>query len=333
MVARIAPRNPAITRGLQRMASSDGFFLVCAVDHVDEIRALLPASSQEFSHLVQAKSELLRAVSSELSGVLIDSHHGAGYATVGGAVGPELGLAFALEHADYSDTGPKVTQYREGWSVAGAVRGGADAVKLLWWYRPDLDAEQAADQERFAREVVAECGRLGIGLILEPIWYPAPGEDMADPDWQAARTRGVIESAIFADRIGASLLKLQFPVLPSAPDYEAQARKALAEIDAAVSAPWVILSAGVDYEAFRTQVEWSAAAGASGYIAGRSLWRDAMVAAANAGSPAEAEVAYAGLRARFAELNDLVREHGRPFLPARDDSYALEQLPEGWYRG
>jgi tagatose 1,6-diphosphate aldolase len=39
--------------------------------------------------------------------------------------------------------------------------------------------------------------------------------------------------------------------------------------------PWVILSAGADYPTLKTQVEIACKAGASGYVAGRSIWRDA----------------------------------------------------------
>ncbi|MDR8268687.1 tagatose-bisphosphate aldolase, partial [Acinetobacter baumannii] len=38
--------------------------------------------------------------------------------------------------------------------------------------------------------------------------------------------------------------------------------------------PWAVLSAGVDHATFLTQVEISLRNGASGVIAGRSLWKD-----------------------------------------------------------
>ena len=38
--------------------------------------------------------------------------------------------------------------------------------------------------------------------------------------------------------------------------------------------PWAVLSAGVDHETFLGQVETAMANGASGVIAGRSLWKD-----------------------------------------------------------
>ena len=38
--------------------------------------------------------------------------------------------------------------------------------------------------------------------------------------------------------------------------------------------PWAVLSAGVDHETFLKQVEIAMQNGASGVIAGRSLWKD-----------------------------------------------------------
>ena len=38
--------------------------------------------------------------------------------------------------------------------------------------------------------------------------------------------------------------------------------------------PWAVVSAGVDHATFLAQVETAMANGASGVIAGRSLWKD-----------------------------------------------------------
>ena len=51
----------------------------------------------------------------------------------------------------------------------------------------------------------------------------------------------------------------------------AQGRAALA-----AGAPWAVLSAGVDHETFIQQVAIAVANGASGAMAGRSLWKDSL---------------------------------------------------------
>ena len=40
--------------------------------------------------------------------------------------------------------------------------------------------------------------------------------------------------------------------------------------------PWALLSAGVDHATFIGQLRAARAAGASGFIAGRSIWKDAV---------------------------------------------------------
>jgi tagatose 1,6-diphosphate aldolase len=103
---------------------------------------------------------------------------------------------------------------------------------------------------------------------------------------------------------------------------------ACAELDAAVHVPWVILSAGVGYADFKTQVEIACRAGASGYLAGRSIWRDAV----STHDPDGREQAIAEARGRLAELNTVTRLHGRPYAATVNLEEALKELPAEWYR-
>ncbi len=48
------------------------------------------------------------------------------------------------------------------------------------------------------------------------------------------------------------------------------------QLDSASPVPWVILSAGVDFELFYQQVEIACQAGASGFLGGRAIWQEAM---------------------------------------------------------
>ena len=40
--------------------------------------------------------------------------------------------------------------------------------------------------------------------------------------------------------------------------------------------PWTLLSAGINFELFCRQVEVACRAGASGFIAGRAVWKDGL---------------------------------------------------------
>jgi sulfofructosephosphate aldolase len=48
------------------------------------------------------------------------------------------------------------------------------------------------------------------------------------------------------------------------------------EITGLLSCPWVVLSSGVTIEAFPAAVEAACQGGASGFLAGRAVWRDAL---------------------------------------------------------
>ncbi len=48
------------------------------------------------------------------------------------------------------------------------------------------------------------------------------------------------------------------------------------QLDMASRLPWVVLSAGVDFEAFCQVVEIACQGGASGFLGGRAIWQEAM---------------------------------------------------------
>jgi sulfofructosephosphate aldolase len=82
------------------------------------------------------------------------------------------------------------------------------------------------------------------------------------------------------------------------------------KLDRQLDRPWVVLSNGVAAADFPAAVEAACRAGASGMLAGRALWRDAIATA----DPASA------LRAQSADrlwrLAETVDRHGRPWTEA-----------------
>ena len=74
--------------------------------------------------------------------------------------------------------------------------------------------------------------------------------------------------------LGGDVLKAEFPYDAGETD-EARWRDACEELTAAIDVPWVLLSGGVDAATFEAQVRVACAAGASGVLAGRSIWAEA----------------------------------------------------------
>jgi tagatose 1,6-diphosphate aldolase len=266
-------------------------------------------------------------LSPSVSAWLLDARYGL-QAVATGALPGSVGLMSAIEDEDYSiPEGPRRTRYREGWSLRQIKLAGADVAKLLWFYRPDGDPATAEHQRYVVRSLAAECARLSLPLVVEPIWYPLPGEDPASPRWRAARIDGILASAFQANSLGVDMLKVEFPGYVDSQQGRDGAAAACKELDAGISVPWVILSAGVGYAEFKTQLEIACRAGASGYLAGRSVWRDA----ASTHDPAARDAAVAQARSRLDELNAITRANGRPYRPARSLPEVIETMPDGWF--
>ena len=101
--------------------------------------------------------------------------------------------------------------------------------------------------------------------MLEPIVYKRQGEDLAGERFGEL----VVEGARRLAALDPGLLKLQHP----------GSAAACRELDAACGpgTPWVLLGGGAEEEALHAQLEEACAAGASGFIVGRTLWGDALV--------------------------------------------------------
>jgi len=126
-------------RGMQRVTSADGYFLICAIDHLSDFVELLGEGPDVgFRDVVAAKDAVVRAVAGTVSAVLLDPLYGLGHLVASGAVPATVGVVCSIEDEDYRHPpGPRRTRLREGWRVEDIKRAGADLGKLLWYYRPD----------------------------------------------------------------------------------------------------------------------------------------------------------------------------------------------------
>lgn len=329
MPTAIVPQDPGKIRGLRRVTSEAGFFEICALDHLSDFAELLAPdpSAVTYADVVAAKDELVRALSPSVSAFLLDARYGL-QAVASGALPGSVGLMSAIEDEDYSiPSGPRRTRYRAGWSLRQIKLAGADVAKLLWFYRPDGDPATAEHQRYVVRSLAAECARLSLPLVVEPIWYPLPGEDPTSDGWLAARVDGILASAFEANSLGVDMLKVEFPGYAGTASGRESAAAACKELDSGVSVPWVILSAGVGYAEFKVQVEIACQAGASGYLAGRSIWRDAVTTR----DPSSRAAAVAAARGRLDELNTITRANGRPYVAAHALRDVLGIMPDGWF--
>jgi tagatose 1,6-diphosphate aldolase len=321
--------DPGKMRSFQRVISPDGFFLICALDHLSDFQELLDPdpTAVDYARTVDSKLDLIRAISSEVSAFLLDPFFALAQVIAARAVPGSIGLMSSIEDEGYYGSASRMTKLRVGWGTRKIKLIGADVCKLLWFFRPD---DSTADFQRgVLQRLVAECKALSLPLVVEPIWYPLSDEDPSRPAWKERRINGIIESAHEASRFGVDMLKVEVPGDVSSDKGQAEALTACERLHCGINVPWVILSAGVSYDSFKKQVEICCKGGASGYLAGRSIWRDAV----STHDPDKKAGAIADAVGRLAELNTITRTFGRPYLPSMNSTNLHQALPEFWYEG
>jgi tagatose-1,6-bisphosphate aldolase len=295
------------------------------MDHRQNLRRLLDPEDPEkvtYQGLVDFKRSVVRALAPEATGILLDPEWGAAQSIADGSLPGSTGLIVAIEATGYEgETTARRSRVLGGWSVEKAKRMGASAAKLLVYYHPD--ATNAQEQERLVEEVGAQCRALDMALFLEPLSYPVDSRPLVGE----ARRRIVVETARRLSPLGCDVLKAEFPYDPDTRD-PARWAEACTELDAASSTPWVLLSGGTDEATFEEQVRIACQAGASGVLAGRSVWAEA----SRLGPTERQAFLMSTGRQRLARLAALVNATALPWFerPGPIDTQSVPR--EGWYR-
>ena len=105
-------------------------------------------------------------------------------------------------------------------------------------------------------------------------------------------------------------------------------------LDEASAVPWILLSAGVGFDDFLREVRIASQAGASGFLAGRALWQEAVELPSR---KQRAEFFGTVVIERLAKLADAAHEYGRPwwekYRTTVSGAGAFTPIPgEAWYR-
>lgn len=276
--------------GLRRMADAGGRFKMLAVDQRPPIKSVVKQRRGEAearaSDVRAVKRLLMERLKGEASAVLADPTHALTDALT--ILDPAHGLVVTLEDSLFEETpGGRRSAEIPDWSVAKIRRIGADAVKVLAWYRPDQEEATRRHQEDFVQRVGAACARHDIPFLLELLVYPLPGAADHTADYveqPTKRAEHVLASVerFAAPAFGVDVFKLESPLpaneVPAPggdPDAVMAVRALFGQMGALAGRPWVMLSAGASQAAFRNVLHYALEAGASGYLAGRAIWWDA----------------------------------------------------------
>jgi tagatose 1,6-diphosphate aldolase len=257
-------------RAYQQISDASGRMLVVAMDQRASMRNLIQGTVGEatYADLVAAKLDLVRYLGNEAPGVLLDPETVVPQVVDDGVLARDCALMIGMDATGY-DLG--ATGLRESRIVAGVdarrIRAlGGTAAKLNVYMRPDREGVDGF-AARMIASVVEDCSREDVLLVVEILTYALPDEPAEEHNALAPQL--VVQAAAIARGCGAQVMKLQYP--GSLEGCQA-VTAALGDI------PWAVLSAGVDHATFLSQLRTALAGGASGAIAGRSLWKDCLAA-------------------------------------------------------
>jgi tagatose 1,6-diphosphate aldolase len=264
-------------RRLHQAASDRGTFTVLAIDHRGPLhRALAKHASGNNPDvaLAELKEDIVRALSPQASAVLLDPEIGLPHCLRHAALPGATGLIVAQDTGSTGDPATLSTGLVPGWSIADTARVGAAGAKLLVYYHPQ--APSAPQVEELVRSMACACVREELPLYLEPLSFSLTSPGTPLPSLE--RRRVVVETARRLVPLGVDVLKAEFPLnVVEQPDPAAW-QDACAELSEACSVPWVLLSGGVAWDIFLRQAEVACQAGASGVMAGRAFWNEAVIA-------------------------------------------------------
>ena len=266
-------------RGLEQIANPDGILAMCAMDHRGSLRSMIDEESPgevDYAEMVERKLELCSSLAEYASAVLLDPIFGAAQCISHGVLPKGTGLLVSIEASGYGgEKEHRLTELLSGWGVDKIKRMGASAVKILVYYRPDLK-ELAGKQLETVNMVARECIAYDIPFLVEPKSYPV-GSEMNNPqEFAELKEQLVIKTARDITALPIDVLKAEFPADLHYKKDKSELVRICCQLDAASQVPWVILSAGVDFEVFCRQVEIACRAGASGFLGGRAIWQEAM---------------------------------------------------------
>ena len=213
---------------------------------------------------------MVQALSPAASAVLLDPEFGVPAVREAGVMAAGCATLVAVEPAERDSWAGEPRARRDPERTASWVRDmGGDAVKLLVQLRPDRphrpgEPDLVAEVVQVVQAVVDDCAAAGVPSVVETLLYRLPGEDPL-PDRRRADL--IAESARILTETRPDLLKLEYPV----------DARGCAAVAGAVTVPWAMLSAGMPFPAFLDAVATSCDhGGASGFIAGRVYWQEAV---------------------------------------------------------
>lgn len=265
----MARMTTAERRGYQQICGANGAMMVIACDQRGGMRQVLadtPEAQKAISNdvLGLTKMDIASYLAVHAGCVLVDPICAVPAIVDQGVLHRSTALLIGIDASgfDLTPEGYRISNMVEGITARRVRELGGTGAKVMVYLRSDTPAANVQNIETL-RAVIADYAAEDLLLVVEFLTYALPGEDPAD--YKAKTPDLIIGGSKICLDLGSKVLKIPYP--------------GTAEACATITAmsgdvPWAVLSAGVDHATFLGQVATSMENGASGVIAGRSLWKD-----------------------------------------------------------
>jgi tagatose-1,6-bisphosphate aldolase len=303
-------------RTLDDIAADNHVFSIIAMDQRNTLRRMFTAVGLDATDddLRVAKADVARVLTPAASGLLSDPTYGVPAITAAKALAPGCGLLVAAEPSERrSYQGEPRTHRDPDLNARWVLDQGGDALKFFLQLRADRPApapgepDLVADALAVCDEIIRDCRTTGVPVVIENLVHARPGEDLHGQ----AREDAIIESARALDDLDIDLLKLEYPGSPAG----------CRRLAAILHRPWAVLSAGVPFDQFTDIIKIAAEeGGASGFIAGRSVWREVVGLA----GPRREEFLTTVARPRLERLIEVAENRARPWTDVAVNHQAQE---------
>ncbi|MGI8882309.1 MAG: hypothetical protein ACR2KJ_17710 [Jatrophihabitans sp.] len=263
---------PNAVKSLDDIAAANRTFSIIAMDQRNTLRRMFTAVGRDGTddELRQAKVDVARELTPLASGLLSDPSFGVPAVTAAGALASTCGLLVAAEPAERRTYHAEPRTHRDpSLDARWVLDQGGDALKFFVQLRGDRPRPAAGEPDLVAecvdvcKVIIEDCRSRGIPAVIENLVYPIPDTELTGSERETA----IVESARVLNDLDIDLLKLEYPGSP-------EACRRLASV---LTRPWAVLSAGVPFDQFHDVLRIAFdEGGAAGFIAGRSVWREAV---------------------------------------------------------
>jgi len=247
--------------------------------------------------MATCKKLIIKSLSPFYSAISTDPVYG--YPSCIKYIPKDTGLILSIEDTGYEPAGEtgreRKSKFMSEWGVDKAKRAGADAVKLIIYYRKEVSSKIKEHQKKMAKKVGEECEKYDILYILEIMSYPLFEDEIKDNTNYARNLPEIVTDyteEFSKPEYRVDILKIDFPADLkycaefAKGEFDGRKRKALytiqdvkdlcRKISDISSVPWVILSGGSGIKEFLIKVKIATENGASGFLGGRPLWQGAI---------------------------------------------------------